>query len=130
MITSATAQYGARVGTVGVAGAAVLGGGVAVGEGVTDGDGDGLGEGLGDGVGTTVRLGDGVLVVGTGVGVEEESGGAHVSASDAANARCSGVVNARRDRCSLMTTGARLADGDLREESEVVHPGTAVDHPT
>ncbi len=47
-----------------------------------------------------LALGGGVLTVGTGDGVEDESGGAHVSASDAATATWSGAVNARRDRCS------------------------------
>jgi hypothetical protein len=90
---------------VGVAGAAVLvgvAGGVAVGEGVA---GTAVGDdvGLGDAVGMMLGLG-GLLSVGRGVGVEDASGGAHVSASDAATARWSGALSARRRKCSPLET--------------------------
>jgi len=101
--TSATAQYGARAGAVGVAGTGArdevaVAGGAAVGEGIADCDGDGLG----DRVGVMLGLGAVVLTVGRGVGVEEASGGAHVSTSDAATARCRGAVKGRRATCSSM----------------------------
>jgi len=93
---SSTAQYGARAGAVGLAGAVD-------GEEVGDGTGDCVGDGLGVGVAITLEL-DGVLIVGTGVDVEETGGGAHVNASHAATARRSGAVDSRR--------GHMFADGD------------------
>lgn len=84
----------------------VLGGGVAVGEGVT-GTADGEGVGLGDGV-EVLGLRGGVLTVATGVGVEELDDGAHVITTNAATARRSGAESALRDRSSPLTTAGAL----------------------
>jgi hypothetical protein len=73
------------------------------------GDGDALlgGDGVDVGVSVMLGLAGAAAIVGTVVGVDETSGGAHVSASDAATARCKGAVSAHRATCSPMETATR-----------------------
>jgi hypothetical protein len=82
-----------------------------------------VGEGLCVGVAVTPALGGAMLIVGD--GLADTGGVAHVNTSDAATARNTRAVSARRGTCSPM--GAVLADGDLREEAEVVHPRPTID---
>ena len=75
-----------------------------MGVGLAVGDGDAVvgGEGVGVGVAVLVELAGVAVIVASGVDVAETGGGAHVSTSDAATARCNGAVNARRATCSPM----------------------------